>query len=260
VSDLLAVAVAGRGLVDPAQPVFRADDEALLRGSAAFETLRVYAGRPFMLDRHLDRMRVSIAGLALPPLDEDAGELVRLAVDAADPDCVLRLYRTSETFVALTSRLPPPVESLRLRTLDVGVPPPLLSGVKSTSYALPLAGRRDAQAHGADDVVFRNGDALLECATANLWLRRGGLLVTPALGPRVLPGITREVVASLAPAAGYAVVETTVTLADVAASDEAFTSSSIVELVPVTAIDDVEIARGEAAPALLTALREAALG
>ena len=54
---LLAVAVAGRGLVDPEEPVVFADDEALLRGRAAFETLRVYGGRPFRLDEHLERMR-----------------------------------------------------------------------------------------------------------------------------------------------------------------------------------------------------------
>ena len=46
---LLAVAVAGRGVVDPDEPVFSAGDEALLRGRAAFETTRVYGGRPFRL-------------------------------------------------------------------------------------------------------------------------------------------------------------------------------------------------------------------
>ena len=39
---VLALAVTGRGLVDPTEPVIRADDEGLLRGRAAFETLRVY--------------------------------------------------------------------------------------------------------------------------------------------------------------------------------------------------------------------------
>ena len=46
----------GHGLVDPAQPWLRADDEAVLRGRAAFETLRVYAGRPFRLAEHLERL------------------------------------------------------------------------------------------------------------------------------------------------------------------------------------------------------------
>ena len=259
-SDVLAVAVEGRGLVDPSESVFAADDEALLRGSAAFETLRVYRGRPFMLDRHLERMRVSIAGLALPPLG-DANALVALALaDAAEQDGVLRLYRTSLALVVIASRLPPIPATLTLRTLDIGEPAPLLAGVKSTSYALAFAGRRDAQAHGADDVLFRNGPTLLECATANLWLRTGDTLRTPELGPRVLTGITREVVCTLAPEAGFGVSETAVTLDDAAEADEAFTSSSIMELVPVTAIDGRAIPQGEAAEALKAALRKAALG
>ena len=47
--NVLALAVTGRGLVDPTEPVIRADDEGLLRGRAAFETLRIYGGRPFRL-------------------------------------------------------------------------------------------------------------------------------------------------------------------------------------------------------------------
>ena len=54
---LLVVGVAGRGLVDPGAPVFQPDDEALLRGGAAFETLRVYDGKPFLLAEHLTRFR-----------------------------------------------------------------------------------------------------------------------------------------------------------------------------------------------------------
>ena len=50
------MAVGGRGVVDPAEPVLRADDEALLRGRAAFETIRVYGGKPFQLAEHLDRL------------------------------------------------------------------------------------------------------------------------------------------------------------------------------------------------------------
>ena len=72
-----AVAVAGRGLVDPREPVFAADDEALLRGRSVFETVRVYAGRPFLLDKHLARFAVSAerVGLASP----DPAECERLA-------------------------------------------------------------------------------------------------------------------------------------------------------------------------------------
>ena len=88
----LALAVLGRGLVDPDEPVLHADDEALLRGRAAFETLRVYDRRLFRLAEHLARLASSSEriGLAPPPADGFA-ELAALAVEAArDADAVLR--------------------------------------------------------------------------------------------------------------------------------------------------------------------------
>ena len=51
---LLAVAVSGRGLVEPGEPVLAADDEGFTRGRAAFETMRVYGGRPFRFEQHVD--------------------------------------------------------------------------------------------------------------------------------------------------------------------------------------------------------------
>src|SRR5206468_10583785 len=84
---LLAVAVAGRGLVPPDSPVLLADDEAVLRGRAAFETLRVYAGRPFRLAEHLARMEASAARLGIAwPGGFDA--LAEQALSAGgEPDC-----------------------------------------------------------------------------------------------------------------------------------------------------------------------------
>jgi len=54
------VAVAGRGLVTPDEPVLPADDEALLRGRAAFETLRVYGGVPFRIGDHVQLSLIHI--------------------------------------------------------------------------------------------------------------------------------------------------------------------------------------------------------
>src|ERR687888_1206188 len=68
----LALAVLGRGVVDPATPLLRADDEAVLRGRAAFETVRVYAGVPFRVDLHLRRLAESARVLELPRPDTDA--------------------------------------------------------------------------------------------------------------------------------------------------------------------------------------------
>jgi len=78
--DTLALAVLGHGLVDPNRPWLRVDDEAVLRGRAVFETLRVYAGRPFRLPAHLERLTRSadVLGLDAP----DAVVLTALVVGA----------------------------------------------------------------------------------------------------------------------------------------------------------------------------------
>ena len=256
---LLAAAVAGRGLVDPAGAVYRADDEALLRGSAAFETLPVYGGRPFGLGPHVDRLRFSAARLGLPSVD--GCEELALLVAGVAPDCVLRLYRTEFDLVATGAAPPPDLEEVRARGLAVrivetGNPLGLLAGVKSTSYAFAFTARREAAAVGADDVVFTGGGLVLEAATANIWWRRGEVLFTPSTGAGVLPGVTREAVRSLAAGLGYEVREGAFPLADLLGADEAFETSSIREVVPVVTVDGAVVGGGgPAAGRLQEALR-----
>lgn len=260
---LLAVAVEGRGLVDPAGPVFRADDEALLRGSAAFETMPVYGGAPFELERHLARFRTSLGTLGLDPIaDGAAEELAALLADTVGGDFVLRLYRTEMTLVATAAALPAGLEELRARGLHVhvvetGLPASLVAGAKATSYALALAALREAERHGRDDALFVAGGVVLEAPMSNVWWRHGELLSTPATGPGVLPGVTRAVAWELAEAAGLEVREGRFPLADVASADEAFTTSSVREVMPVVSLDGTAI--GDGRPGVVAARLQAGL-
>ena len=239
---LLVLGVAGRGLVDPDETVFRADDEALLRGAAAFETLRSYAGRPFLLERHLERLRASCAALGLPPPDGVA-ELALAVAAAAPPEHVLRLYRTDRALVASAAELPGGLTEQRERGItlrSVSAPvPDLLGGVKFTSYALSFAARAAAEAAGADDALLVADGVVRETATANVWWRRGDELYTPAAGAGVLPGVTRALALELTPAH-----EGRFSLDELRAADEAFTTSSIREVMPVVEVDGVSIGDG----------------
>jgi 4-amino-4-deoxychorismate lyase len=274
---LLAVAVAGRGVVTPEEPVLHADDEALLRGRAAFETLRVYGGRPFRLTEHLARMQVSAARLGLDWPD-GFEELAAAALAAGGrPDAVLRLYLTpgregaGEPFaLALGSTLPGDIEERRARGIGLisllGIradAPWLLGGVKSTSYAVNMAAEAEARRRGADDAVFvRDDGVVLEGTVTNVWWRRGRTLCTPSLDLGILAGITRAVVLETAPAAGYEVVEGAFELEDLAAGEEAFTTSSVREVMPAVTLDGNPIGSegnpGPAARTLQAALRELA--
>jgi 4-amino-4-deoxychorismate lyase len=94
----------------------------------------------------------------------------------------------------------------------------------------------------------------------NVWWRRGTTLFTPSLDLGILAGVTRDTLLELAPAEGYEVREGRFPLSELRAADEAFTSSSVRELMPVVELDGAEVARGDAAPKLQAALRNAALG
>src|SRR5215208_3429733 len=268
---LLAVAVDGRGAVGPDEPVLHADDEALIRGRGAFETTRVYGGRPFRLDAHLDRLAGSAARIGLPTVDRDAMEaLAGDALAAADaPDAVLRLYWTpgregsrEPTGLALVSSLPPGLDERRergigLAALPIGVhadlravAPWLLGGVKSTSYAVNMAAEAEARRRGADDAVFLgSGDIVLEGPVTNIWWRYDDVLYTPALELGILAGVTRAALMQEAATAGRDVREGVFPLEHLVAADEAFTSSSIREVMPVVEIDRDPIGAGVPGPA-----------
>jgi 4-amino-4-deoxychorismate lyase len=272
--SVLALAVTGRGLVDPSEPVIRADDEGLLRGRAAFETLRVYGGRPFRLEEHLDRLTGSAASIGLPAMERRRLQvLTGLVLPKADGgDASLRLVWTAgpagraPAAFALLSSIPDWIEETRERGASavslLGVrasAPWLLPGVKSTSYAVNMAAEAEANRRGVDEALFVDADELvLEGTVTNVWWRRGRTLYTPGLELGILAGVTRATLLELAPECGYAVEEGSFPLEHLLSSEEAFTSSSVRELMPLVAIDNRPFERGPAADELQAALRELA--
>jgi 4-amino-4-deoxychorismate lyase len=272
--SLLAVAASGRGLCRPDDPVIRADDEALLRGRAAFETLRVYGGRPFRLATHLDRLEASSARIGLPPVPRsEVDELAALVLsEQAGRDGVLRLVWTGgsdegpPTGLAILSEIPAWIEGARAEGVSavslLGVRaavPWLLPGVKSTSYAVNMAAEAEAKRRGADEAIFVDADAVvLEGTVTNVWWRYGRTLYTPSLDLGILAGVTRAALLELAPASGYSVEEGAFGLDVLLDAEEAFTSSSVREILPVVELDSRPLGRGPASDKLQRALRELA--
>lgn len=274
-TDPLAVAVLGRGIVDPAMPSVRVDDEAVTRGRAAFETLRVYGGKPFRLEPHLARLARSAGALMLQTPDIDA--MIRLAMlaldEAGSSDAVLRLYWTPgppggrpEGF-AIVSEIPPWIESTRARgqrlvSLEFPrrVADWLLPGVKSTSYATHIAAELAARERGVDDAILVDGDGIvLEGPVTNVWWREGPkALVTPGVELGILAGETRAALLELAETVGFAVETGAFALSRLLRADEVFTSSSIREVMPVVEVDGVAFTNGRAAATLQAALRRMA--
>lgn len=210
-------------------------DAGLLRGDGVFEVIRLYEGRPYALDEHLERMTGSAEALRLP---FDAGlmraEAEALLAASAAGDALRLVWTRGGNRIALIEPTPefPPTIALRSVTYT---PTRVLDGVKSLSYAANMLAGRLAREQGADEALLVTPHGrVLEAPTSSFFLVADGKLCTPALGEHILDSITRRRVFELAD-----VVELPLTIEQARAADEAFLASTFKEVLPVHEIDGV---------------------
>ena len=258
-------------------------DRGFQLGDGVFETLRVRSGHPTELTEHLARLRSSAGGLGieLPPELEQtlAGAIADLLraedLDGPAGDASLRIT-VSRGSIHARGLLPPdepvsptiavqawPVTPPPARHIERGLaliasavrrdPANPLAALKTTSRADSVFARLEARRAGADDALFLTIEGhLSEATTANVFLvrSRGGTveLATPSLGCAILPGTTRSWLLAWAARVGLQPVEARLRPDDLAAADEAFLSSSVAGILPVTRFDGAPIGDGTPGP------------
>ena len=227
------------GAIGPAEEArIPITDEGLTRGDGGFEVVRLYDGRPFALADHLARLDRTCAGLRLP-YDADAlrAEIVAL-LDAAGPvDALLRVVLTRGGRRVLTIEpLPERLTVARVATVTYSTTR-VLDGLKTLSYAGNMLAGRLARERGFDEALLVTPHGrVLEGPTWTFFWVSDGRLLTPPLEDRILASITRAYVIEECDAQ-----EQPCTLDDIAAADEAFIASTVREVMPISAVDDIAI-------------------
>ena len=235
-------------------------DEGFIRGDGVFEVVRVYDGRPYALQEHLDRLERSAANLRLgwdvprERLEAEAGELLE-ARGGATFDGALRIVLTrGGRRLLLTEPVAPAPEGGARVCFVTFAPTRILDGVKSLSYAANMLAGRLARERGFHEALLVTPHGrVLEAPTASVfWVDERGDLCTPPLDDHILASITRQRVMALTD-----VRECHATTDDLINAREAFLASSLREVGPVAAIEDRELeAPGERTAEAATLLRE----
>lgn len=253
-------------IVDDDQALIPASDRGVLFGDGVFETMRAYGGKPFRVDRHLQRLRQGCRELRINgvPADEDlreaVSELYRLNVVSGDAyvritvtggrfDGNRTLERSGAPGVYIVVK---PFEGYPLEFYRRGVrvvvssvrtnPGSPLSRIKSNNYLGNLMAKQEARDRGADDAVMLNAtDHLAEGTSSNLFLVRRGRVLTPAVECGLLPGITREAVLELCEERGMPCETGRFVLQDLLGADEAFFTVSTGEIVPIAEVEGTPI-------------------
>ena len=235
-------------------------DYGFLYGFGLFETMRAYGGKVFRLDNHLNRLAdsakvlgLSIEGIELKDAVMDTIRVnkldnarVRITISpgegAINADlgtckkntvlvvaekyipCTQQVYR--DGFRAITS-------SFRRNSLS------LLSRLKSTSYLMSVMARQEARMAGVDEAVCLNENGLLaEASMSNIFVVTDGILRTPGSESGILLGITRQAVLELASRMGIRSFEDDIEPDNLYKAQEAFITSSLLEVMPLTELDN----------------------
>lgn len=228
------------------------------------------AARLHSVDAHFERFKNSAAMLELP---EPNRELFDTAVDMVIADAVAHnpgvtmlsvRYSMTRGVEGTTGRpsawaITLPVDAkfarlretgLRVMTLDRGYDayfgaqaPWQLIGAKTLSYAANQAAGRWVHQHGADECLYVSHDGVvLEGPSCNLLVKRGQELLTPDPKAGLLHGTTQQRAFNRAAEAGYLCSYQDLTPGDLAGADAMWMLSSTRMAVPISKLDDTDIA------------------
>jgi branched-chain amino acid aminotransferase len=244
-------------------------DRGFLYGDGVFETMRSYGGKIFRQEEHLKRLfhSAEVISLKIPYTISQLREATLETLSA---------NRLSDAYIRITvSRgegaglIPPlsPGGNLLIIVKEVPLFPekwnidglsgvvvkvkkdshsPLFS-IKSLNYLPNILAIIEAQARNADEGIILNSNSLVSSgAASNIFLVSEGKLLTPSLKSSILPGITRQTVIEIARRLeSIEVCETEIKKEELICANEAFLTSSVREIIPLTSIDGAPIGGGK---------------
>ena len=247
-------------------------DHGFLYGHGLFETMRVYCGKVFCLDEHLKRLHNSSRVLGWPEwfdgkilssaiyqtleknkLQEASVRLtVSRGIGESRPDPSTCTQMTVAIFTypshSLASEVYEQGWSLVQSTIRRNLTSPLC-GLKVANYLDHILAKAQARQKGANEALLLNTKGIVaEGTMCNIFFVRDGKLITPDEKSGILPGITRALVLEIAKEAGIESEERQVDPHELLGISEMFVTSSLLEIMPVTILDQRIVNGGRPGP------------
>ena len=271
-------------LVDQDDARLSVFDHGTLYGDGVFEGIRIYGGRIFQCQTHVDRLFESARKIRLP-IEQTKGKIVDAmyetiaANDISDGYIRLVVTRGRGTLGLDPFKCPRPgifiiADSISIYPQEmydngmaviiaktVRVSANMLDPcIKSLNYLNNICAKIEAIDAGVAEAIMLNVRGnVAECTGENIFIVKGAQVITPGTDSGILVGVTRGVVMRLARELGFTVIEQAVTPDELRAADECFLTGTAAEVIAVTKIDEATIGDGkvgEITAKLLTTFRE----
>ena len=248
-------------------------DHGLLYGDGVFEGLRIYSGKVFRLEEHIQRLYESAMAIVLDiPLTQAemaqaindtvaknglSDGYVRALVTRGSGSLGLDPNRCSNPqviIIASTITLYPQEyydNGLQIVTVSTirNHPAALSPRIKSLNYLNNILAKIEGLQAGCIEALMLNHKGeVAECTGDNVFIVKAGKLLTPPLDAGILAGVTRQAVIDLANDLKIPFAEQVLTKHDVYVADECFLTGSAAEVVPVVTVDTRTIGTGKPGP------------
>jgi branched-chain amino acid aminotransferase len=251
-------------------------DRGFLYGDSVYEVARSYGRVLFALEEHLERLYLSASRIALNIGFEPKAlqqEIYRVYNEADRDDVYMRIVVTrGEGRIALDPNAAEKpnvviyikdIEKVDLKLYGTGIDviaaqvlrnskDALDPNIKSGNYLNNILALGEAKQKKAHDAFMVNREGFVtEGTTWNLFMVKGGEVITPPDKADILHGITRKILRKLCSQLGIKVVDRFFTVAELKAADEAFSTGSVKEVMPISSVDGAKIADGKPGPVTL---------
>ncbi len=248
-------------------------DRAFLFADAVYEVMPVYGRRPFRFVAHCERLTRSLneLGMADPYSREQWHDMIATLIERNAPDNsaddlyvywqVTRgtqfgrnhapLPDIERTVFAFCSALTLPDQAALERGVSCVTAQDNRWGrcdIKSTALLANILLRERATTAGASEAILVREGVLTEGSASAVHVVVNGELLTPALSPQVLPGLTRGALEKMAGRAGIPWRNAAVTLAQLRSASEVLLSAATREVIAVTELDGARIGSGQPGP------------
>lgn len=249
-------------------------DHGLLYGDGVFEGIRIYNGKVFKEDEHIQRLFESAKAirLRLPLSHPEISQAMHAAMQAngITDDGYIRLVVTRgvgslglsightacPTIFVIADSIqlyPPELYERGLHCIISSVarnhPNTTSPRVKSLNYLNNIMAKAEAREAGADEaIMLTTTGQVCECTGDNIFLVKNGKIHTPPTSMGILEGITRALVMELAAKRGLVTLETVLDRHDLFVADECFGTGTAAEVVPITQIDGRKVGDGTPGP------------
>jgi len=254
-------------------------DRSFLYGDGLFESIRVYNGRPFRWQQHLERLQHGAAflNIRVPYAPKELSRFCeQLLRENAVTEAILRLTLSrgvgirgyspggaNHPSLVMTLHPAPPIDPdkparWRLITASLRVAAGDRLANHKTCNKLPqILARAEAEEQGADEALMLNtAGEVAEAASSNLFWVHGNTICTTPLASGILAGVTRGLVIELCQAMLIPCLENRITPQALHAAEGVFLTTSTLEIVSVVALDGQSIKLSAVIERIRSAYRE----